>query len=380
MFGNGEARSVGEVTAAVPVISALRDRFPAACIVLSTSTETGQEMARRIAVAATALIYYPLDVSSAVRRVLDRVRPEVFVPVETELWPNFIRRCVLQRVRIVMVNGRLSSRSFRRYALSRFFWRGILDAMDAVGAISEIDGERFRRLGVPAERVQVFGNAKYDGLAAHVSPALREDMEARLNIGPDVPVLVGGSTHEGEEEIILRVYRALLATHPGSLLIIVPRHIERARGVLALAAQSGFDDVITMTAINQGAKRSHERVIVIDVIGELFGLYGLATVVFCGGSLVPKGGQNIIEAAAWGKVVLYGPFMDDFREERSQLEAAGAGMMVKDEAELLRTIITLMNDPALRRQRGEEGRRLVAANMGAAGRHASLVVRALTGC
>ncbi|MBI4634338.1 MAG: 3-deoxy-D-manno-octulosonic acid transferase [Deltaproteobacteria bacterium] len=373
------AVSVGEVTAAAPVIASLKDQFPDACIVLSTGTETGQEMARRIVTAAAAFILYPLDISFVVRKAIDRIRPDLFLLLETELWPNFIRYCRLTGVKIVMANGRLSPRSFRRYALTRFFWKGILDAIEEVGVISETDAERFRFLGVPADRVHVFGNAKYDSLAAQASPSLHEEIGARLNIVPGDRVLVAGSTHEGEEEVVFGVYRQLLATHADCMLIIVPRHIERTQAVLALASQNGFVDTVTMTEINRGRKRDGERIIVVDVIGELFRVYSLASVVFCGGSLVPKGGQNVIEAAAWGKVVLYGPFMDDFWEERELLEGAGAGMTVRDADELLKAIRNALDDPASRDRRGARGRRLVAANMGAAGKHASLVGKVLTG-
>ncbi len=371
------AVSVGEVTAAAPIISSLRDRFPDSCILLSTTTDTGQQMARRIVGDATSFFYYPLDISFIVRKTLDQIRPDVLVLLETELWPNCIRQVRAWGARIVMANGRLSPRSFRRYALTRFFWKEVLDSFGEVGVISEGDAKRFRFLGIPSDRLHVCGNAKYDSLAAKASPALREEIGARLDMGPEDCVFVAGSTHEGEEEIIFRVYRELLGARAGCSLIIVPRHIERTPSVLALASENGFSDVITMTEINRGRRRRGERVIIVDVIGELFKVYSLATVVFCGGSLVPKGGQNIIEAAAWGKVVLYGPFMDDFREERALLETVGAGTTVRDARELLEAVLNAVADSASRARRGEEGRRLVAANTGAAERYASLIQKVL---
>jgi 3-deoxy-D-manno-octulosonic-acid transferase len=297
------AVSVGEVTAAAPIIASLRGQLPDACIVLSTTTETGQEMARQIVTEANAFIFYPLDISFVVRKAIDQVRPDIFVIVETELWPNFIRCCQSHGVKIVMTNGRLSPRSFRKYALTRFFWKGILDAVDEVGVISETDGQRFLSLGAPESRLHVFGNAKYDSLAAKASPSVQEEISLRLNIKPGERVFVAGSTHEGEDAIILGVYGELLKTWPDFNLIIVPRHVERAQAVLSLAREAGFEDTISITEIARGRKRRDERIIVIDAIGELFKAYSLATVVFCGGSIVPKGGQNILEAAAWGKVV-----------------------------------------------------------------------------
>jgi len=160
------AVSVGEVTAAAPIISSLRGMYPEACIVLSTSTETGQEMAGRLITDTSALIYYPLDIPVVVRKVIERVNPDIFVPVETEIWPNFIRACAKRGTRIVMVNGRISPRSFRRYRRTRFFWKRIMNMLDMMGAISAIDASRLEALGVEPSRIHVLGNAKYDSLAA----------------------------------------------------------------------------------------------------------------------------------------------------------------------------------------------------------------------
>ncbi|MBE0557392.1 MAG: 3-deoxy-D-manno-octulosonic acid transferase, partial [Proteobacteria bacterium] len=170
------AVSVGEVTAAAPVVTALRLRFPGACIVLSTSTETGQEMARNLVPEANAHIYYPLDIPGVVRRAIARVNPDIFVPFETELWPNFIKFCRKRGTRVVMANGRISPRSFGRYRATRFFWKGILAAVAEAGVISATDAERLAAIGLPAERIHVLGNAKYDGLAARVSPAVEREI------------------------------------------------------------------------------------------------------------------------------------------------------------------------------------------------------------
>lgn len=367
------AVSVGEVTAAAPIVASLRQYFPEACIVLSTSTETGQEMARRIVTEATSFIYYPLDIPRVVRKIIGKVRPDIFILTETELWPNFIRTCKKQGAKIIMANGRISPRSFKKYALTRFFWKGILNMIDEMGVISQIDAERLKALGMPPSRNHVLGNAKYDSLAAKASPEVEEEMERRLNLTKHDRVFVAGSTHDGEEKIVLNVYGSLLTTYPDFKLIIIPRHPERGQAVYALAKEHGFDDCITMAAINAGRHRGAERVIIIDVIGELFKVYSLATIVFCGGSLVQKGGQNILEAAAWGNVVFYGPSMEDFREEKELLEKTGAGIMVESGAELLDGILELMSDPEAIARRGKEGRKMVAANMGAAQRYADMI-------
>ncbi|MBM4313643.1 MAG: 3-deoxy-D-manno-octulosonic acid transferase [Deltaproteobacteria bacterium] len=372
------AVSVGEVTAAAPIVAALRSRFPEACIVLSTSTETGQEMARKIAPAANAHIYYPLDIPQVVRKVIALVRPDVFVPVETELWPNFIRICRRAGTPLVMANGRLSPRSFRRYHATRFFWKKILVNLDEAGVISTTDATRFAALGMSAKQIHVLGNAKYDGLAARVSPVIEKEIVDLLGIAPGEEFLVAGSTHAGEETVILEVYRRLLEARPNFRLILIPRHIERGPAVAELVRHAGFSDCIAMSDIRAGRNRRGERVILVDVIGELFKVYSLATVVFCGGSLVPKGGQNLLEAAAWGKVVFHGPHMEDFRDEQALIEEAGAGITVADGEELFAGIVDLINDPGRLRQKGDAGRLAVAANAGAAERYASLIADVLS--
>jgi 3-deoxy-D-manno-octulosonic-acid transferase len=190
-------------------------------------------------------------------------------------------------------------------------------------------------------------------------------------------VLVAGSTHAGEEAIIFQTFGQLLFHYPDMKLIIVPRHVERGTTVLDLARQSGFTDSIAMTEIQAGRARQDERVIVIDVIGELFKIYSLATLVYCGGSLVPKGGQNILEAAAWGKVVFYGPSMEDFLDEKGILEDIGAGIPVKDGRELLLGITALLNDPEALRMKGQAAKAAIAANRGSSNKHADLILKVM---
>jgi len=373
------AVSVGEVTAAAPVIAELRKDYPEACVVLSTSTETGQEMAQRLISQATALIYYPLDLPFVVKKMLKRVQPDIFVPTETELWPNFLVQCRKRGVRVVLVNGRISPRSFRRYGRTRCFWKGLLENLDGLGMISETDGRRILALGAPPDKVQILGNAKYDSLASRTSPVLQEEIARRLDIRPGSPVFVAGSTHEGEETVCLSVYRRLLEFNPAFLLILVPRHIERGSAVAELVRKAGFEDVIRVSEMNGGRPRRKERIVIVDVIGELFKVYSLATVAYCGGSLVPRGGQNILEAAAWGKVVFYGPSMEDFQGEKALLEEAEAGIPVAGETELQERMLSLLSDPDQLRRRGDKGRKAIAANAGAARRYADLIGSRLGG-
>jgi 3-deoxy-D-manno-octulosonic-acid transferase len=242
--------------------------------------------------------------------------------------------------------------------------------------ISAADAARIGRLGVAPARISVIGNAKYDGLAA-ASPELQKETAGRLGLEPGAAILVAGSTHEGEESVIMDVYRRLREGRPDLLLIIVPRHVERAEAVAELIGRAGCGDFIRMAKLNAGKKREGESIVLVDVIGELFKLYSLATVVFCGGSLVPKGGQNILEAAAWGKVVFHGPCMDDFIDEMMLLRKAGAGITVTNGDDLYLGISGLLDNPALLREKGEAGRRAIASARGASARYAGLIKKAL---
>ena len=369
------AVSVGEVTAAAPIVASLKTKRPEVKIIFSTSTETGQEMARKFIKEADAFIYFPLDIPYIVRKMIKLAKPDVFVLVETELWPNFLRVCESRRIKALMVNGRVSPRSYRKYRLTSFFWKRILYNLNAAGMIAEIDAVRLKNIGMDSTKIKVLGNAKYDALAALAAPALQEEIARRFNVRKNERFFVAGSTHEGEEKIIIDVYQELLKHYPEFKLIIVPRHIERTKDVLGLLRQEKFNDVLKLTDINNGRKRYDERIIVIDVIGELFKVYSLATIVYCGGSLVPKGGQNILEAAAWGKVIFYGPSMEDFSEEKALLEDVGCGTTIKSAEELLQEILQALKNPEELQRRGDRGKSVILANIGAAARYADLISR-----
>ncbi|MBN1473726.1 MAG: 3-deoxy-D-manno-octulosonic acid transferase, partial [Syntrophaceae bacterium] len=367
------AVSVGEVTAASPIIAALKQKNPNIDIVFSTSTETGQEMARNLVSGVSAFIYFPLDLPFVVRKVIRQVRPDIFVMVETELWPNFLKTCKNEGVKTLMVNGRISPRSYGKYRLTGFFWKEIFNNLIAAGMISDVDSSRMKQMGMPAQKIQVCGNAKYDALAAMAHPKLQRDISRRLNVKNNEKFFVAGSTHPGEEEIIIDTYAAIASLYPDFKLIIVPRHIERTPSIIELLQKRGFTDIITMNQINKGKARHNEKVVLIDVIGELFKVYSVATIVYCGGSLVNKGGQNILEAAAWGKVIFYGPHMDDFTEEKKLLESVGCGITVKNAKDLFKNILQALRDPTATEERGTRGKEVVAANKGAAARYAAMI-------
>ena len=264
------AVSVGEVTAAVPIAASLKKQRPEAQIIFSTSTETGREMAEKFISDAAAFIYFPLDIPAVVGKMIKNAAPDVFVLVETELWPNFLRVCEARGIKTLMVNGRISPRSYRRYCRTNFLWKRVLANLDFAGMISGIDAQRLQDIGMDPAKIKVMGNAKYDGLAAMVSPALQEEITRRCNARAGERFFVAGSTHPGEEKIIIKVYRELLRHYPDFKLILAPRHIERTGDVLGFLKQADFNDFITLSGMNNGRQRNDERIIVVDVIGELF--------------------------------------------------------------------------------------------------------------
>ncbi len=361
------AVSVGEVQAARTLIPGLRERYPGHRLWLSTTTQTGRAVAAGIG-SADGLFYFPLDLPPAVDRVLDRVRPVLFVAVDTELWPNLLRRCARRGVRTVLVNGRISDRSYPRYRLVRGWFRRVLADVDRCCAQSDESARRLVDLGAPAERVVMTGNLKFD-----VPPALRPGSMRRAGnvpqvpgLAPDRPVLMAASTHPGEEGPVLDAFRRLRAGAPDLVLVLAPRHPERGAEVAASAARRGLAAVRRSRGPKDGA--GPVDVVVLDTVGELATLFRVATVVFLGGSLVPAGGHNVIEPAAWGKPVVFGPHMQNFAEIADLFLANRAARRIGGAGELEPALADLLADPGQRAALGAAARALVEANRGAAAR------------
>jgi 3-deoxy-D-manno-octulosonic-acid transferase len=330
---------------------------------------------------AERLFYLPLDLPWAARRLARLIKARLFITVETELWPNFLRQAKKNGARLMMANGRVSPRSYKTYRHLRPFFRRVLADYDRLNMIGPEDAERIIAMGADPDRVSVAGNVKFDRIADDVHPELAGAMRAKLGLARDTRLLVAGSTRPGEEEQILRAYRILLTEHPDLRLIIAPRHIERAPAVAALAEEAGFKTVLRseptppLFPAGEGntTKTGELPVIILDTMGELFAVYGLASLAFCGGSLVPLGGQNPLEPAAWGKTVLFGPSMEDFREAGELLAEAGAGFTVRDAEELAAKAAGLLDDPEGTTARGEAGRRAILAHGGASERNVAAI-------
>jgi 3-deoxy-D-manno-octulosonic-acid transferase len=370
------AVSLGEVGAVHPLFRELRKVYPGACLMLSTGTESGQKMARERVTEASGTFFFPWDYPGVVRKVIRRLRPDLFVIAETELWPNFLRILKAEGAKALLVNGRISDRSAGRYRRIRFFFTAVLDHFDAMSMIRVQDGERIIAMGANPIHVSVNGNCKFDQAAASADPRHQEEMKQVLGIGEQDRVWVAGSTHEGEEEIVLRTFRRLQESDPEMILLLVPRHVDRCERVERILERNGIQQWVRRSRLN-GEGRKGARVVLWDTFGELFKIYSLGTFVFCGGSLVPKRGQNILEPAAWGKVVLYGPSMEDFLDAHALLSGAGAGIMVRNEEELTERCLHLLHHPREREERGAAGREALLAQRGATQRNLELVRKLL---
>jgi 3-deoxy-D-manno-octulosonic-acid transferase len=355
------AVSVGEVMAAVPLVHALRRRWPDVEVVLSTVTATGDRVARARLSDAAAAFVFPLDLGSAMRRAVRRVRPRCFIALETELWPNLLRALHTGGVPAVLANGRISDRSFRRYLRVRRLFRRVLDHVALCAMQSEEDARRIIALGARPDRVVVTGNLKME--APHGEAGAERLWRNLLHLGTE-RIWIAGSTHRGEEAAVLDAFGELRRGGEALCLILAPRHPERVDEVEALARDRGFAPVRR----SRLAGAAPSDVILLDTVGELAALYAVADVIFVGGSLVPIGGHNVIEPALHARPVVFGPHMGNFRDAAALLLKAGAGIQLRDAAELAPTLRTLLGDPGARQRLGEAAWTAVRAHQGACAR------------
>jgi 3-deoxy-D-manno-octulosonic-acid transferase len=358
------AVSVGEVLAARSVIAELRRRYPRLRLFLSTTTLAGQQVARRSVSDIDGVFYFPFDWTFSVRRTLDRVQPRLFVMIETEIWPNLLRECRRRRIATVLVNGRISYRSFPRYRLIRPFFRRVLADVDRFCVQGDEAARRLVSLGADPARITITGSLKFDALEVIPTPGRgRERVLRFFRMSANRPVLVAGSTLKGEEEAVVRAFNRLRTGGSSALLVIAARHPERFAEVERLCRQEGLSTV-RRTELPIDAEPRADAVI-LDTIGELAEVYQIATVVFVGGSLVRAGGHNILEPAVFGKAIVFGPHMENFAEIADAFLANDAALQVRSERELEAAVLSLMGDPVRRARLGAAARALVDANRGA---------------
>lgn len=373
------AVSVGEVVALSPLVKSLKDLLPGAAFIVSTGTETGQDMAHNLIPEADGFLYLPLDFPAFVNPVIERIEPDLFVLMETEIWPNLISALKRRRAIIAMANGRISDRSFPRYRRLRAFFSSTLQKIDLFLMSSVQDATRVCEMGAPEDRILVTGNTKFDAVLRNVPEGTEDRMRALLDIERGTRTVVAGSTHPGETEMVLSAYQTLLRSFPDLILILAPRHVEKTAHILSTITERKMDPPLLRSAVDCGEKRDGRQVIIVDLTGELFQVFSLASVVFMGGSLVPKGGQNILEPAAWGKVVLFGPSMEDFRDARDILVSTGAGIEVRSLKELTQRMGELLSDEEKARRLGKEGQQEVLQHLGSAQKNAEMLAGLLAG-
>jgi 3-deoxy-D-manno-octulosonic-acid transferase len=367
------AVSFGEMQAAAPLVRTLRQRHPQYGLVVTTFTPTGLGRARSLFGESVDVRYVPFDLPGAVARFLDRARPRLVVIMETELWPNLFGACGRRGIPLLLASARLSPRSIGRYRHLVPLIREALSRGIVIGAQTRADAERFVAIGAPPGSTHVTGNAKFD-----FEPDAGTDERARqlrARYAPDRPVWIAGSTHEGEETIVLDAHERVRERLPGALLLLVPRHPHRFANVAALLEARGLRHVTRSSGAVPGA---HCPVMLVDTLGELTVLYGAADVAFVGGSLIPVGGHNLLEPASMRVPIVTGPHNFHAAEVLRLFVAAGAACVVTDAATLAAAIEQRLVDPLLRGRAGAAGLEVVQANRGSVRAVAALVEPLLT--
>ncbi len=373
------AVSVGEVLTARALLPQLRERYPRYRLYLSTTTMTGQQIARNSLQYVDGVFYFPFDLGFIVNRTLRLVHPRLFVMMETEIWPNLLRACRRAGIRTMLVNGRISSRSYPRYRLARPFFRRVLANVDRFCMQGEESARRIIDMGADPEKVVVTGSLKFDSLdlpgAAAAPDRGRNRVLRYFRMPADRPVIIAASTLKGEEEPVLEAFQRIRARVPETLLIVAPRKPERFDEVEQLARRGGWR-VARRSELPVDAE-PRQDVVVLDTIGELAQLFQVATAVFVGGSLVDQGGHNIIEPAVFGKAIVFGPYMQNFAEIARAFVENDAAIQIRTPRELEHALLGLLNDPVRRARLGAAARALVEANRGARGKTMATIARLL---
>jgi len=366
------AVSVGETIAVKPLLKALKESFPEFRIIMSNVTETGRSIAEKTPEVDHCL-YFPLDYRFAVKRALQQTHPELVVVVETEIWPNFLRIARELGIPSVLTNGRISDRSFGRYLKLKWFFRPVLGNVSAFCMQTAEDGRRIVAIGADPGRVSVTRNLKYDIPVTAPTDELKRVLREGCRIPEGIVTLTAGSTHAGEEEIVIAAYQSLLAEGRKCLLILVPRHPERAAQVAEVIENADLRLTLRSLLDRRNAQFSPGEVLLVDTVGELLRFYAMSDLAFVGGSLAPTGGHNILEPASLGVPVLFGPHMQNFRESASLILSCGGGFQVKDGEELTAVLQLLMDNQDKRHASGRNGMRLLEENSGATEMHMEVI-------
>ena len=355
------AVSVGETLAAVPLVKALQEKYPERRLLITCMTPTGSERITAAFGDSVDHSYAPYDTPDAVARFLQRVQPKMLIIMETELWPNTVAACYKCQIPVILANGRLSEKSARGYARVSKLSGPMVAQLTAVAAQHGDDGGRFTALGLPAEKLHITGNIKFD---LELNAQIRQSAEAlRQQWGGahQRPILLAASTHRGEDEIILQAFNLIKQSVNNALLVLVPRHPERFNQVGDLCLDAGY----SLARRSNNDSTDNADILLGDTMGELMTFFGACDIAFIGGSLVANGGHNMIEPAAWGKPTLSGLSVFNFAEVSRLLAEAGGLSLVEDAAVLAETVIELIQNPQQARQMGQSAQQVAEANRGA---------------
>jgi 3-deoxy-D-manno-octulosonic-acid transferase len=376
-FGRGKATSapsiwlhavsLGEMSAAAPLIRGIMSRHPRIPLVLTTATPAGRARALALFGDTADVRYLPYDTPGSVRRFLARIQPRVAIIMETELWPNLFNRCARMGVAVILANARVSAKSVAGYLRFGSLFTSLFSSNVLIAAQSAADAERFEAIGADAAKISVVGNVKFD--LQPDAAAVQQGRHLRAAFGAARSVWIAGSTHAGEEEQALDAHLQLQAKRPDALLLLVPRHKERFQGVADMLARRG----IRFVRRSDSAATDHAQVLLVDTLGELAALYASADVAFVGGSLVPVGGHNLLEPAALGLPVLTGPYNFNGKEIAQLLLERGAASPVASAVDMAAKLSGLFDHPAERQRIGSIGRQIVAANRGSVMRLLDLI-------
>jgi len=374
------ALSVGEVIAALPLVQELQTRFPERPLVISASTLTGYEIAvKHFSHKAAGIVYFPYDLPFCVKTISRRVNPALMIIIETDIWPNFLHHMQKYHVPVILANARISEKALRTYLRFGFFTQLMFGAFTTVCLQSQADVSRFARLGVAQERLIVCGNIKFEARSIPISDFEPEHFRKQLNLPAGLKIVVAGSTHPGEETILLKAWGRLKRAQPDVFLIIAPRDPRRAESVRILCREAGFF-AKTLEQWSKNEKSASGKIpdiLIVDAIGMLKKLYAIAHIAFIGGSLVDCGGHNPLEAAVFAKPILFGPDMSDFALIRDKLSDARAALQVHDADSLYDAFILILTDLPYAHQMGCNAYRLLRENRGAVARTTDVAVKCL---
>ena len=372
------ALSVGEVLSAQPLVRKIRSTYPDIVIIFSASTKTGETLCREVLTNEIDLfVPFPIDLYSIAQKFINCIKPDIFILIETDFWPNFLHILEKQNISAILVNGRISQKSFNHYRRFRFIFLPMFNIFKFISMQTSADADMMIQLGVDADRVKALGNLKYDAVLPDTVGWEREQRPTsfyrkQFGITPEKIVWIAGSTHAGEEVAILSAYKRLSLLFPDLFLVLAPRKIERGRQIKEIADNLGLT-VRQRTAPFQDEEFPGAPLLILDTMGELSRMYSFCDIAFIGGSLIPEGGHNPLEPAAFGKPILFGPYMDDFTEISSDLLEKNAAIVCHDENDIFDILKYLLTNSTLRKEMGEHAQALVLQHRGVTMRHLEII-------